>query len=28
MQGDLKCAWIAFDHVKKVHDWTTLAKHV
>ena len=26
--GDLECAWVMFDHVKRVKDWTTMACHV
>ena len=26
--GDLENAWVMFDHVKRVRDWTTLACHV
>ena len=26
--GDLECAWMMFDHVKRVKDWTTVACHV
>ena len=27
-RGDLECAWMMFDHVKRVKDWTTMACHV
>ncbi len=27
-RGNLQTAWIMFDHVKHVEDWTTLACHV
>ena len=26
--GDLECAWMMFDHVKQVKEWTTMACHV
>ena len=26
--GDLECAWMMFDHVKRVKEWTTMACHV
>ena len=26
--GDLQCAWMMFDHVKRVKEWTTMACHV
>ena len=26
--GHLQCAWMMFDHVKRVKDWTTMACHV
>ena len=26
--GDLECAWMIFDHVKRVKEWTTMACHV
>ena len=27
-RGDLECAWMMFDYVKRVKDWTTMACHV
>jgi hypothetical protein len=27
-RGDLEHAWIMFDHVKRVKNWTTMACHV
>jgi hypothetical protein len=27
-RGDLKNAWLMFDHVKRVKEWTTMACHV
>ena len=27
-KGDLQNAWMMFDHVKRVKDWTTMACHV
>lgn len=26
--GDLRRAWVCFDHVKRVREWTTMAAHV
>jgi hypothetical protein len=26
--GDLEQAWIIFDHVKRIKNWTTMACHV
>jgi len=27
-KGNLKTYWVMFDHIKKVHDWTTMGAHV
>ncbi len=27
-KGDLKTSWVMFDHIKKMHDWTTMGAYV
>jgi hypothetical protein len=27
-KGDLKTSWVMFDHIKRIHDWTTIGAHV
>jgi hypothetical protein len=28
IEGDLKTFWVMFNHIKRVHDWTTMGVHV
>jgi hypothetical protein len=28
IEGDLKTYWVMFDHIKRVHNWTTMGAHV
>jgi hypothetical protein len=27
-KGNLKTSWVMFDHIKKMHDWTTMGAYV
>ena len=27
-RGDRECAWMMFDHVKRVKEWTTIVAHL
>jgi hypothetical protein len=27
-KGNLKTSWVMFDHIKRMHDWTTMGAHV